>query len=237
MSELSMVVDRLTMTTPQMVRTSAGPVVVRVAPLLEVLQGMVHHRTAGAGGRSSSSSGSGAPLDMEALNLMVSVEEELVHLQWVMRSAHPPARAEMQAAADLFRVPFAVVAGPPAPGFGGMTVFERLRWTAVRAAALGRDAEVLAVVRGWVSAIERRMDPPVVIQPRKPCPACGEHMAWTMDPSLDELVQVPAISVVVGDRPRGWCIECGAEWVGPEVVDLVTQCGGSTELARNLLGR
>ena len=54
---------------------------------------------------------------------------------------------------------------------------------------------------------------------------------------VDELVQVPAISVVVGDRPRGWCIECGAEWVGPEVVDLVAQCGGSTELARNLLGR
>lgn len=231
-----MVVDRLTTTTPQMVRTQAGPTLVRVAPLLEMLQGMIDHRGAGAGGRSSSSSGSGAPLDMEALYLMVAVEEELAHMQWLMRSARPAPPAQLEAAAAEFRVPVDSVSGPPRPGFGGMTLYERLRWTAVRAAALGRDAEVLGFVRGWVSSIERLMDPPVVIQPRKPCPACGETMAWTMDPALDELVQVPALSVVMSGRPRGSCLECGAEWVGHEVVDLVDQCGGSTDLARNLLG-
>ncbi|MEW1964650.1 hypothetical protein AB0302_04540 [Micrococcus sp. NPDC078436] len=237
MSELSMVVDRLTVETPQVVATASGPVVIRARPLLVELQDALHPSGEAKGGAGGSASGSGAPLDMTALRLMCQVQDEATHLQWLMRSAGPVNPLALTLAAQEFRVAPAAVAGPPRPGFGGLTLLERIRWVAVRATALGREAEVLAVVRPWVLSVERLLDPPKVVALRGvECPACGVAKTPVWDADHEELVDTPALVVTMGTTPRARCGECGAEWVGPEVVDLATQCGAAAGQVAHLLG-
>lgn len=236
MSELSMVVDRLTVDTPQVVRTATGPVVIRARPLLQELQDARHMRGA-MEGRSSSSSGSGAPLNVDALKLACRVQDELTDLQWRFRSAPVPGPVVLREAAELFGMPVGAVVGPPRPSFGGVTVGERLRWTAVRATAAGREDEVLAVVAPWCAAIERLVDPPRAVQLRGvECPACGVARTPVWDEDQGDYVEQPCLSIVMGTEPRARCAECGATWVGPEVVDLAGRCGGLASAAAHVLG-
>ena len=53
---------------------------------------------------------------------------------------------------------------------------------------------------------------------------------------LDEFVDVPALTIVQGQTPRASCAECGAEWHGPEVVDLAVQLGAPPSVAHLLAG-
>ena len=236
MSTLRELVDRLTIETPQVVHHATGPVMIRARPLLAELQDARYMRGT-VEGRSSSSSGSGAPLNVDALKVACQINDEMAHVQWVFRSAPTPPASELQEAADLFGIPVAAVVGPPRPAFGGLTVSERLRWVAVRATAAGREAEVLEVVRPWVAAIERLLDPPVVVRLRGvQCPACGVARTPVWDPDQEDHVETPALSIVMGTQPQARCAECGAEWFGPEVVDMAGQCGGSTSAAAHVLG-
>lgn len=236
MSTLRELVDRLTIETPQVVRHASGPVLIRARPLLQELQDARYMRGT-AEGRSSSASGSGAPLNVDALRVACMVDDELAHVQWLFRSTPTPPAPALREAADLFGIPVAMVAGPPRPAFGGLTVGERLRWVAVRATAAGREDEVLRMVTQWVAAIERLLDPPVVVRLRGvECPACGVARTPVWDEDQEEHVEVPALSIVMGTQPRARCAECGAEWQGPEVVDLAGQCGGSASSAAHALG-
>lgn len=218
MSELMELVDQLTVETRQVLHTETGPVIVRAAPLLGQLREVIRDRMQGAGGRSSSSSGSGAPLDLAALTVMGQVEDELQHLQWVARSTP----------------------GVLTPGLalGGMTVAERVRWTAGVLASTPAAEEMAAAARGWVRAIGRLFDPPKVVPLRRgaACPACGQSQTPILDPDLGEHVPAPALVVTVGGTPRADCRECGAEWSGEQVVDLAVQLGAPPSVAHLLAG-
>ena len=216
MSELMELVDRLTVETRQILHTDAGPAVVRAAPLLEQLQEAVHPSGEGRGG-SSGSVGSGAPLDVTALALLCQVKDEAIHLSWLARST--PGVLTVR------------------PGLGGFTLAERIRWTAAALDGQAAEAEMLATVRGWTASIERLFDPPRVVALRgAECPACGIARTPVLNRDLDEFVDVPALTIVQGQTPRASCAECGAEWHGPEVVDLAVQLGAPPSVAHLLAG-
>lgn len=236
MHTLKELVDRLTTHTPQVIHHATGPRLIQAHPLLAELQDAQHdHGT--TDGRSTGSSGSGAPLNVDALKLACRITDELTHLQWLHRSAPTPPAPALQAAADLYGVPITHVIGPPRPGFAGLTVAERLRWAAIRATAANREAEVLDVVTGWVQDIERLLDPPTVVRLRGvACPACGVTRTPIWDDDQDAYVDTPALTITMGAQPHARCAECGATWTGAEVVDLAGQCGGSTATAAHALG-
>ncbi|WIK82148.1 DUF7340 domain-containing protein [Micrococcus lylae] len=214
MTDLRRLADRLTVVTPVMVKTSAGPVLVQARPLLEELQEEVRpsgERSAG----SSRSVGSGAPVALAVLDMLCRIEEDTARLYWLARSYRgaPPRR----------------------PGIGGYTLIERVRFVADHAEAAGIEDEATRAYSEWVAGIERLFDPPKVVPLRGiACPACGEATTPTFD-DAGELVDVPALSVTLAETPRGRCGECGAVWSGPEVADLAEQVG-ATPTALHLFG-
>lgn len=204
MTDLRRLADRLTVVTPVMMATDAGPVLVQARPLLEELQAAIRP----SGERKSGPSGavgSGAPLDLTALRLMCQVQEETADLYWRVRSTPGvPVRR---------------------PGLGGYTLLERIRFVADHAGPAGVEADAARVFAGWAADIERLLDPPKVVALRGiACPACGEATTPTFD-DAGELVDVAALSVTLAEVPRARCGECGAVWVGPEVADLADQVG------------
>lgn len=217
MSELMEVVDLLTRETHQVLHTQDGPAVVRASSLLDQLAEALHPSGEGGGG-SSGSVGSGAPLDVTALKLMCQVQDEVQHLQWLARST-PGTLA-------------------PRLGLGGMTLAERIQWTAGVLEQTPAAGEMLSTAKGWAASITRLFDPPKVVPLRKGarCPACGVDKTPVLDPDLGEHVQAPALVITMGARLRADCRECGAQWKGAEVVDLAVQLGVPPAVAHLLAG-
>ncbi len=201
-------VDRLTLTTKQMVKVGDRMVFYDAEPLLSVLRQEVRPSGEGGGG-ASGSVGSGAPAALGVLDLLVEVEGEINQAYWMMRDA------------------------TRRPGFGGYTLEERLRYTAVKALGAGRP-ELLKDAPSWVERIERLFDPPKVVPLiGHACPMCRQERA-SVQIEPGEFVEAPALSVVIGDRITARCAECGASWPADQLIDLAKALGGDTQALRHL---
>lgn len=203
-------VDRLTLTTKQMVRSGERMVFFDAEPLLSALRAAVLP-SGETGSASSGSVGSGAPAALGALDLWVEIETEINQVYWRVRDA------------------------TRRPGFGGYTVAERLRYAASRALDMGRP-ELLADAPAWVARIELLFDPPKVVPlTGHACPVC-RHTRTSVQIEPGEFVENVALTVMLGERPQASCGECGTVWPQEQMVELAAALGLDTQALAHLFG-
>lgn len=204
-------VDRLTRETVQRVVDDSGEAVyLRAAPLLQELRTEV--RPSGEKSSGGSSAGPGAPVALDLLVLLSSIEEEVARAYWRVREA------------------------TRRPGFGGYTLEERLTYAAARAIDLGLAEELCQEFVRWPSQIERAFDPPKVVPlTDHACPIC-RHGRTSVQIEPGEFVEQPALMVTFGERTVARCGECGASWVGDQMLDLAASIGGDTQVMQHVLG-
>lgn len=205
MSELSMMIDRLTVVTQRVVHLTGGPVLVQVPPLLEELMEEVQPSGEGGGG-SGGSVGAGAPVALDLLVLLSGIEQDVAHLVWLARSAAPgtECRAELR----------------------GLSLCQRVRWVAHRLEGSAGEEELVAMARSWTRRIEALFDPPKVVPLwDKTCPACECERTPRWDEGQEAWVNVAALTVTLGRSTVARCGECGAEWRGEEIMGLAQKLG------------
>jgi hypothetical protein len=157
-------------------------------PLLRQLQEAV--RPSGEAGGSGSGGGPGAPLDLAALDLLVSIESEVNHRYWLVCKATRrrwgwtlPQRIEY---------------------WVGQILDEHPDQTEETATLLGR----------WVQQIEDLFDPPRRVDIPRACPECRHlHVLQLVD---GETVRNTALVAVIREASEPRCVVtcrvCGAGW-------------------------
>lgn len=212
-------VDRLTLVTKTVV--SRRPLVIRDAPpLLAELRAAVHP----SGGHSSGSSTPepGSPLDLGAMELMTSIQDEVNQAYWLVKDA------------------------TRRPGLGGYTLEERLRFVRRRVAeSLDRPEgpgflpearpELIEDAPVWVEQIETLFDPPKIVPlAGHACPVCHTERTSVLL-NTGERGDAWALSVRFGEPMVASCAECGERWPGRELLDLAAVLGGDTQVMEHVL--
>ncbi|MEH0058794.1 hypothetical protein [Auritidibacter ignavus] len=164
--------------------------------------------------------GSGAPLDVSALRVLVEVEAWVNEVFWLAKT-----------------VPGAPVGGV---GFAGRDVVARLQF-AYRVADDTGEWGFLSEAPGVLRRVRGVFDPARVIPLRGwACPVCATEVTpIQVEPGEFTESAALAVSFLVPDESsagsrsgvRADCRECGASWVDDEIVDLAAVLGGDTRVA------
>lgn len=193
----------------------------RRRPLLPELAAAVTPSGQARRGRVTSGAGSGAPLSLDALDVLEHIRAELDATVWAVRSAGP----------DLDR------ARLPARGMAA-----RLRWAVDGALSLNRP-ELVADVARWPARVRAVLEPVREVPlTGHACPICRTERAELQVPTEDpaapaQFATAPALVVRLTARPVALCRECGATWAGDELAELAALTGGNRDAATALLAR
>jgi hypothetical protein len=204
---VSLAVDRLTLTTKQMARSDDRLVFYDAAPLLEELTNAV--TPSGEKSGSSSPSVAGLPVSVDALDLLLEIEEGITSAYWETRTLEErPAPVPSTAMAKLRYIGDRVAESTEADRLEGPGI--------IRVPCLW----ILEDAPRWVTRIELMFDPPKVVPiPEQACPIC-RHDRTSVQTEPGVFVSSPALTMILGPRPAARCGECGAVWTKAELLDF-----------------
>lgn len=215
---------RLTETTKRFHRNGDQSGIYDAPPLIEELRRALMPSGEKSGG--SVSVASGAPASLDALDLMVEIEQWIEDSYWEVRQIEQR------------------------PGFRGLTSTERLQYVAARVteSTLAGDLhgpglidvprqDILEDAPKWVDRIERLFDPPKVVPiPDYACPIC-RHTRTSVQVEPGEFMETAALTVTLGHLVHARCGECGASWPPAEMVDFARVLGVDTEAMARLIAQ
>ena len=214
-------VDRLTRTTKQVAKHDGRLVFYDAPALLEELAEAVHPSGERGGGGAGVSPGS--PASLEALDLLLEIEDEVNHVYWMAKEL------------------------AQRPGYTGESVAGRLRWIVARVdesahpelegpGLIRHDMRhVLEDVPSWVARIGRLFDPPRVVPlAGHACPVCW-HDRTTVQTEPGVFMSTTALTILLGRHPVARCGECGSTWPEGELLDLAAALGLEVQAMAGLL--
>jgi len=214
-------VDRLTLTTKQVAKADGRLVFYDAPPLLEELAEAVHPSGERGGGGAGVSPGS--PASLEALDLLVEIEDAVTEAYWAVRSL------------------------VSRPGYEGSSLAGRLRWVAERVDEGNHPylvgpgivrtpcLELLADVPSWVVRIQRLFNPPRVVPlAGHACPMCWQDRT-TVQTEPGVFMSTCALTILLGRHPMARCGECGASWAEGYLLDLAAALGLEVQAMAGLL--